>query len=98
MPEIEELCGALGGEPAVHERYVPFSTLDPPWSSLSLTSFQNTIRICPSFCVRITSTSPSSLFFGINQSIRYGTSTSILSNTAGIVDTGTTLTLISTGK
>ena len=27
----------------------------------------------------------------------HGTSTSILSNTAGIVDTGTTLTLISTG-
>ncbi|RPD58932.1 aspartic peptidase A1 [Lentinus tigrinus ALCF2SS1-6] len=44
----------------------------------------------------ITRTSPASEFWGINQSIRFGTSTSILSNTAGIVDTGTTLTLIST--
>ncbi|KAI0710863.1 aspartic peptidase A1 [Earliella scabrosa] len=44
----------------------------------------------------ITSTSPSNLFWGIDQSIRYGSSTNILSNTAGIVDTGTTLTLIAT--
>jgi len=43
----------------------------------------------------ITSTSPASLFWGINQSIRFGASTSILSTTAGIVDTGTTLILIS---
>ncbi|KAL5535669.1 hypothetical protein ACEPAF_3763 [Sanghuangporus sanghuang] len=42
----------------------------------------------------ITSTSPASEFWGINQSIRYGSSTTILSNTAGIVDTGTTLVLI----
>ncbi|KAI0793759.1 aspartic peptidase A1 [Fomes fomentarius] len=44
----------------------------------------------------ITRTSPASEFWGINQAIRFGTSTSILSNTAGIVDTGTTLTLIAT--
>ncbi|KAL5518792.1 hypothetical protein ACEPAH_475 [Sanghuangporus vaninii] len=42
----------------------------------------------------ITSTSPASEFWGINQSIRYGSSTTILSSTAGIVDTGTTLVLI----
>lgn len=42
----------------------------------------------------ITSTSPASEFWGINQSVRYGTSTSILSTTAGIVDTGTTLVLL----
>ena len=46
----------------------------------------------------ITSTSPASEFWGINQSIRYGSSTTVLSSTAGIVDTGTTLTLIATGK
>ena len=45
----------------------------------------------------ITRTSPSNLFWGINQSIRFGSSTTILSNTAGIVDTGTTPTLIATG-
>ncbi|KAM5544280.1 hypothetical protein V8D89_001940 [Ganoderma adspersum] len=46
--------------------------------------------------VPLTRTSPASLFFGIDQSIRYGTSTNILSSTAGIVDTGTTLILIAT--
>ncbi|TBU46835.1 aspartic peptidase A1 [Dichomitus squalens] len=44
--------------------------------------------------VPITTTFPSSDYFGIDQSIRYGTSTSILSTTTGIVDTGTTLILI----
>jgi len=45
----------------------------------------------------ITSTSPSNEFWGIDQSITFGTSnTAILSETAGIVDTGTTLLLIST--
>ncbi|KAI0348262.1 aspartic peptidase A1 [Trametopsis cervina] len=43
----------------------------------------------------LTRTSPASEFWGIDQTIRYGASTSILSSTAGIVDTGTTLTLIS---
>ncbi|KAF8808125.1 family A1 protease [Phlegmacium glaucopus] len=43
----------------------------------------------------ITSTSPSNQFWGVNQSIKYG-STTILSTTAGIVDTGTTLVLIAT--
>lgn len=48
--------------------------------------------------VPITSTSPSSEFFGIDQTITYGTSgESILTSTAGIVDTGTTLVLISSG-
>ncbi|KAI0643937.1 acid protease [Trametes meyenii] len=43
----------------------------------------------------LTRTSPASEFFGIDQSIRLG-NTNILSKTAGIVDTGTTLTLIAT--
>ncbi|KAH9837240.1 acid protease [Rhodofomes roseus] len=47
--------------------------------------------------VPITSTSPASEYWGIDQSISYG-SKSILSSTAGIVDTGTTLVLIASGK
>ncbi|EKM61854.1 uncharacterized protein PHACADRAFT_248741 [Phanerochaete carnosa HHB-10118-sp] len=43
--------------------------------------------------VPITSTSPANEFVGIDQSVAYG-STTILSETAGIVDTGTTLTLL----
>ncbi|KAI6132457.1 acid protease [Pisolithus croceorrhizus] len=45
--------------------------------------------------VPITSTYPSNLYWGIDQSITYGGNT-ILFNTAGIVDTGTTLILIAT--
>lgn len=45
----------------------------------------------------ITSTNPANTFWGIDQSITYGSSgTTILSSTAGIVDTGTTLVLIAT--
>lgn len=43
--------------------------------------------------VPLTTTSPASYYWGIDQSISYGHST-ILSETAGIVDTGTTLVLI----
>ncbi|KAK0246439.1 aspartic peptidase A1 [Armillaria nabsnona] len=42
----------------------------------------------------ITSTYPASVYWGIDESITYGTSTTILSSTAGIVDTGTTLVYI----
>jgi len=43
----------------------------------------------------ITGTSPANEFWGINESINFG-GTAILSSTAGIVDTGTTLVLIAT--
>ncbi|KAI0689556.1 aspartic peptidase domain-containing protein [Cytidiella melzeri] len=43
--------------------------------------------------VPVTTTSPASEFFGVDQSVSYG-STTILSTTAGIVDTGTTLVML----
>lgn len=46
--------------------------------------------------VPITGTSPASTYWGIDQAITYGDGTNILSSTAGIVDTGTTLILIAT--
>ena len=52
--------------------------------------------ITPVKYVPITTTSPASTFWGIDQSISYGDET-ILSTTAGIVDTGTTLILIASG-
>ncbi|TFK41838.1 aspartic protease [Crucibulum laeve] len=61
------------------------------WGGTDSTKFTGSISFTP-----ITGTSPANEFWGINQSIRYGTSTSILSTTAGIVDTGTTLVLIAT--
>lgn len=45
----------------------------------------------------LATTFPASEFWGIDQTITYGTSnTNILSQTAGIVDTGTTLVLLAT--
>ncbi|KAI0648160.1 acid protease [Trametes meyenii] len=47
--------------------------------------------------VPITSTQPASLYWGIDQSVSYGEDgTPLLSSTAGIVDTGTTLLLLAT--
>jgi cathepsin E len=45
----------------------------------------------------ITTTSPASNYWGIDQTITYGASTSIMASSAGIVDTGTTLILLATG-
>ncbi|KAJ7487335.1 aspartic peptidase domain-containing protein [Mycena galericulata] len=52
------------------------------------TKFTGSVAFTP-----ITSTSPASDYWGINQSISYG-GTTILTSTAGIVDTGTTLIYI----
>ncbi|KAJ7673530.1 acid protease [Mycena rosella] len=46
--------------------------------------------------VPITQTSPASNYWGIDQTITYGTDQTILDLTAGIVDTGTTLLMIAT--
>ncbi|KAI0257081.1 aspartic peptidase A1 [Lactifluus subvellereus] len=55
------------------------------------TKFTGKITFIP-----LTTTHPSSEFWGIDQSIRYGASTTILTTTAGVVDTGTTFILIAT--
>jgi len=60
------------------------------WGGTDSTKFTGSLTFTP-----ITGTSPASEFWGINESIQYG-STTILSTTAGIVDTGTTLILIAT--
>ncbi|KAJ8474352.1 hypothetical protein ONZ51_g7276 [Trametes cubensis] len=79
---------AISFEPTNQESVVngelTFGGTDP-------SKFTGSITFAP-----ITGTFPASEFFGIDQSIRYGSSTNILSETAGIVDTGTTLTLIAT--
>jgi len=61
------------------------------WGGTDSSKFTGSISFTPK-----TTTSPASEFWGINQSVRYGTSTSILATTAGIVDTGTTLVLLAT--
>ncbi|KAI0323351.1 aspartic proteinase from Irpex Lacteus [Cubamyces sp. BRFM 1775] len=44
----------------------------------------------------ITTTTPSSEYFGVDQTVRYGTSHTLLANSPGIFDTGTSLVLIAT--
>ncbi|KAH9486087.1 Polyporopepsin [Psilocybe cubensis] len=61
------------------------------WGGTDSTRFTGTISYIP-----LTKTFPASEFWGIDQSIRYGASTTILSSGAGIVDTGTTLILLAT--
>jgi len=46
--------------------------------------------------VPITTSAPASNYWGIDQSVTYGSGTSILSSTSGIVDTGTTLLMLAT--
>jgi len=60
------------------------------WGGVDSSKYTGSISYTP-----VTSTSPASYYWGINQSIKYGTTT-ILSSTAGIVDTGTTLILLAT--
>jgi len=59
------------------------------WGGVDSTKLTGSIGFAP-----ITTVSPANVFWGINQSVRYGSSTTILGTTAGIVDTGTTLVLL----
>ncbi|KAJ8457168.1 hypothetical protein ONZ45_g18421 [Pleurotus djamor] len=59
------------------------------WGGIDSSKLNGSVSFTP-----ITSTFPASRYWGVNQSIRYGSSTPILSATAGIVDTGTTLILL----
>ncbi|XP_006457102.1 hypothetical protein AGABI2DRAFT_212363 [Agaricus bisporus var. bisporus H97] len=59
------------------------------WGGVDSSKFTGDINFIP-----VTSTQPASFFWGIDQSVRYGASNTILSTAAGIVDTGTTLVLL----
>jgi cathepsin E len=62
------------------------------WGGIDDSKYTGSITYVP-----ITATSPAAKYWGIDQSVRYGSSSiPILSTTAGIVDTGTTLILIAT--
>ncbi|KAG5651288.1 hypothetical protein H0H81_009205 [Sphagnurus paluster] len=69
----------------------PVTNGELTWGGVDKSKHTGPINYTP-----LTTTSPASKFWGINQSIRYGGSTNILSSTAGIVDTGSTLLLLAT--
>ena len=76
--------------------YVPSSERDST-GELTFGDYDNGVTSGPMGYVPLTKTSPASKYWGFNQSVTYGDET-ILSMTAGIVDTGTTLVLLATGK
>ncbi|KAH9170221.1 aspartic peptidase A1 [Lactarius sanguifluus] len=95
---IPDLLFSQGIIPAdlVSVSFEPTTNVSAPNGELTFggtdsTKFTGTIMFIP-----VTTTFPASEFWGINGSIRYGASTTILSTTAGIIDTGTTLILIAT--
>ncbi|KAF8815052.1 aspartic peptidase A1 [Phlegmacium glaucopus] len=61
------------------------------WGGTDSKKFTGSITFAP-----ITGTSPANQYWGIDLSIRYGDATTILSTTAGIIDTGTTLIVLAT--
>ncbi|KAL5497759.1 hypothetical protein ACEPAH_2690 [Sanghuangporus vaninii] len=75
--------------------FAPSSKANDTNGEMTFGAADNSKTTGPIAFAPITSTSPSSEFFGIDQSITYGTKKStILDITSGIVDTGTTLTLL----
>lgn len=46
--------------------------------------------------ISLTATSPANHYWGINQTLTYGSDVTLLDNIAGIVDTGITLLLLAT--
>ena len=75
--------------------YIPIS--ESSTGELTLGGYDNSVITSSVKYVPLTTTSPASEYWGIDQSITYGSDT-ILSLTAGIVDTGTTFILIATGE
>ncbi|KAG0703773.1 acid protease [Suillus ampliporus] len=76
--------------------YEPSSTANVANGELTFggtdsTKYTGSINFVP-----LTDASPASKYWGINQSVSYGTGNTILNTTAGIVDTGTTLLLLAT--
>ncbi|KAI0365370.1 family A1 protease [Pilatotrama ljubarskyi] len=76
--------------------FEPTTTLDNTNGELTFGGIDNSKFTGPLHFVPITSTSPSSQFVGIDQSITFGTplGSTVLPMTAGVTDTGTTLLLI----
>ena len=76
-----------------------YVTVSEPNSNGTLTfgGYDSSVISGPVKYVPLTTTSPASDYWGIDQSISYD-GTTVLSSTAGIIDTGTTLILIASGE
>jgi len=75
-------------EPSTLDTLDPVTSGELTFGGINQTRITSDVAFTP-----ITTTSPASQFWGIDQSVSYG-STTIMETTAGIVDTGTTLVLL----
>lgn len=76
--------------------YIPISETSEN-GKLTFGGYDESATVGPVVYVPLTTTSPASYYWGIEQSVSYGADT-ILSSTAGTIDTGTTLILFATGQ
>ena len=77
--------------------FAPTTTESITNGELTFGGIDSSLTTSPVSFAPITTTSPASEFWGIDQSITFGTAgTSVLATTAGIVDTGTTLVMLAT--
>ena len=77
--------------------FAPTTTESITNGELTFGGIDSTLTTSPVSFAPITTTSPASEFWGIDESITYGSAgTSVLATTAGIVDTGTTLVMLAT--
>ncbi|KAL5513855.1 hypothetical protein ACEPAG_2616 [Sanghuangporus baumii] len=100
VPTVTDNLFAQGtiSEKVVGVFFAPTNTLETTNGELTFGGADSS-RISGSISyASFTSTSPAAFYIGIDESITYGSATgsTVLSSTAGIVDTGTTLLLIAT--
>ncbi|KAG8214431.1 acid protease [Butyriboletus roseoflavus] len=76
--------------------YEPSSTTDVTNGELTFGGTDSTKYTGQINYVPITTASPASNYWGIDQTVTYGNGTTLLNTTSGIVDTGTTLLLLAT--
>jgi len=99
VPTVADNLYKLGIIPteSIAISFAPTTTADDtPNGELSFGDVDDTKYTGQIEYVPITKSSPANKYWGIDQSITYGSGTLILSQTAGIVDTGTTQLLLAT--
>ncbi|OJA14470.1 hypothetical protein AZE42_05288 [Rhizopogon vesiculosus] len=98
VPTVTDNLYAQGTIPSdsIGISYEPSSTANVSNGEITFGGTDSTKYTGQMNFVPLTTTSPASKYWGINQSVSYGTGNTILQTTAGIVDTGTTLLLLAT--
>ena len=98
VPTVSDNLFSRGTIPEVFGVYfIPATTETSENEELTFGGYHESAILGLVNYVPLTKTSPALTFWGIDQSISYG-DTTILSSTAGVIDTSTTFILIATGE